>query len=177
MFCARIRECFWLKIPDPRHTTGRRAQRTLTIALLCNKWAMSPPPPPPPSKFPASPHPPQECYGYYTVSKIWNIYFQKLNCVASFPISTFMYLWAIYIFLQWVLGRPIVGIYKSHTDTWQWKLGERPLYFCFRNNEAVGRAEAPNTDFFHYEIGSSFFTFKTSSLANDYGRNQWLQTI
>ncbi len=42
--------------------------------------------------------------------------------------------------------------------------------------ETVGRAEAPNTDFLYYEIGSSFFTSKTSSLANAYGR-QWLQTF
>jgi hypothetical protein len=55
MFCARIRECFWLKIPDPRHTTGRRAERTLTIAL--QQWAaMSPPPLPHPHPCPSSPH-------------------------------------------------------------------------------------------------------------------------
>ncbi len=32
------------------------------------------------------------------VPEIWNEYFQKWNCATSFPIPTFMYLLAIYIF-------------------------------------------------------------------------------
>ncbi len=50
-----------------------------------------------------------------------------------FPISTFMYLWTIYIFLQSVRlfllqhnNELIVGIYKLLTD---WKLGTRPHSF------------------------------------------------
>jgi hypothetical protein len=59
----------------------------------------------------------------HTVLKIWFIYSQKWNCAVLFPIPTFMYLWAIYIFPGSVclfgcsrIGRPILGIYKLLTD-------------------------------------------------------------
>ncbi len=53
------------------------------------------------------------------------------HCAASAPISSFMCLWAIYIFHGSVrifpaaeyIGRSIVRIYKSLTDRWMWKLG------------------------------------------------------
>ncbi len=63
--------------------------------------------------------------------KIWNKYSQKRNIAASVPISSFMCLWANYIFPRWgclfcwrkYVGRLILGIYKSLKDTWMWKLG------------------------------------------------------
>ncbi len=69
------------------------------------------------------------------------IYKGDFRCSA---ISTFMCLWAIYIFPESVQifppsrkGRRIVEIYNSLTDTWMWKLGLRPRYsfsgnICFK---------------------------------------------
>ncbi len=64
--------------------------------------------------------------------KIRNKYSQKRNCAATAPISTFMCLCAIYIFPRSIclfccrkICGPILGIYKSLTDTWMWKLGLR----------------------------------------------------
>jgi hypothetical protein len=53
-------------------------------------------------------------------------------------------LWVIYIF-QWLIclfgcskiGRKILGIYKSLTDTWMWKLEDGTLKFYIGNNEAT----------------------------------------
>ncbi len=81
---------------------------------------------------------------FCTVPKIRFMFYQKWNCAALFPIPTFMYLWAIYIFPGAVcqlgctiIGRPILGIYKLLSDTWMWKLGDRTLKFSFGNNEAA----------------------------------------
>ncbi len=66
-----------------------------------------------------------------TIPNIWNKYLQERNC-AAVPIPTFMFLWAIYLFLWSVClfcGRKIgglnLGIYRSPTDTWMWKLGHK----------------------------------------------------
>ncbi len=74
----------------------------------------------------------------HTATAIPFIYSFSGNCAASAPISTFMCMWAIYIFPRIGPhisssreGRPIVGIYNSLTDTWMWKLGLRPRCFQF----------------------------------------------
>ncbi len=60
-------------------------------------------------------------------------YFQVIIIMFCLQISTFMYLWAIYIlpgavciFCCSQIGRPILGIYKSLTNTWIEELGTRP---------------------------------------------------
>ncbi len=65
--------------------------------------------------------------------KLRNKYFQKRNCAVTVPISTFLCLWANYIFPRSIclccyrkICEPILGIYKSLTDKWMWKLGLRP---------------------------------------------------
>ncbi len=64
-----------------------------------------------------------------TILKIWIKYSQERNCTATVPNPTFMFLWAIYIFCCLFccrkIGAPNVGIYRSLTDTWMWKLGLR----------------------------------------------------
>jgi hypothetical protein len=77
-----------------------------------------------------------------TVPKIRNKYSQKWNCVASCPISKFVYLWVIYSIYSpdqsaktqySKIGEPIVGMYKSLTETWMPKLGTRLRSFISEN--------------------------------------------
>ncbi len=129
-------------------------------------------------------------HGKDTVPKIRNKYSQKWNCAALFPIPTFTYLWAIYIFpwsvrlfcsktggptwayiffwrarvcrpllrlccpfmifegcldsnpeycrsklARYRLSHPslYVGIYKSFTDTWMWKMLTQFLFWKYIN--------------------------------------------
>jgi hypothetical protein len=67
----------------------------------------------------------------HTVPKIQNIYSQKWNCVASSPISTFMYLWGIYIFPWLVLSRPISFRYTNV------EIGRQNIIILIGNNEVL----------------------------------------
>jgi hypothetical protein len=67
------------------------------------------------------------------------------------PVPTFMYLRAIYIFPRSVrllcsskIGGPIVGIYKSLTYTWMWKLGTRQRSFISGNTSIGSFCNAPS---------------------------------
>jgi hypothetical protein len=63
----------------------------------------------------------------YTRNRKFGTYSQKRNCEVSLSIYTFKCLLAIYIFpVSICLCGPILGIYKSLTDTWMWILGLRP---------------------------------------------------
>jgi hypothetical protein len=52
-----------------------------------------------------------------TIPKIRNKYSQKMNCVATVPISTFTFPRSICLFCCRKIFGPILGIYKSLTDT------------------------------------------------------------
>ncbi len=68
----------------------------------------------------------------FMYSQQWNWYFQNRIIVFSLPVPTLLYLWEIYIFPGSVclfccreICGSILGIYKSLTDIWMWKLGLR----------------------------------------------------
>ncbi len=71
----------------------------------------------------------------FMYSQKWNCSFQNRIITFCFPvpkIPTLIYLWEMYIFPGSVclfccreICGPILGIYKSLTDTWMWKLGLR----------------------------------------------------
>jgi hypothetical protein len=56
-----------------------------------------------------------------TPRKIPFVYSFSGNGTASVPISTFMFLWANYVYSCCRIDTSIVGINKSLTDTWMWK--------------------------------------------------------
>jgi hypothetical protein len=79
-------------------------------------------------------------YTVHAATRIPFMYSFSGNCAASVLISKFMCLWTIYIFPGSVhifpagrIGRSFVGIYKSLTVTWMWKLGLWPRNFFFWN--------------------------------------------
>ncbi len=99
----------------------------------------------------------------YTVPKILFRYSQNWNCVSSFPMSTFIYLWAIYIFPGSVclpgctkIGRPISCSHRSRIhECGNWKIEHynsvleitRPVQFyfweCINRNQTFTYIEFP----------------------------------
>ncbi len=76
----------------------------------------------------------------FMYSQKWNWYFQIRIIMLCLSVPTLIYQWEFYIFPGSVclfccreICGPILGIYKSLTDTWMWKLGLRPHYSQKRN--------------------------------------------
>ncbi len=71
----------------------------------------------------------------YTATKIPLMYSFSGNCLASFTVSTFICLWAIYIFPGSVhlfscsrIGRPILEIYKNLSQIYEYRNWETEHY-------------------------------------------------
>ncbi len=81
----------------------------------------------------------------YRISDLWKFFavaccFLNRNIRFCLPVPKLIYLWEIYIFPGLVclffcseICGLILGIYKSLTDTWMWKLGLRPRNSQKRN--------------------------------------------
>ncbi len=68
--------------------------------------------------------------------------FPEMKLHGPFPISTFMHLWAIYIFPQSVFGRPIVELWKHinrwHIYAWTKELRHQSLNVVFIGHFCLG---------------------------------------
>ncbi len=75
-------------------------------------------------------------------SQKWNCYFQNRIIMFCLPVPTLIFLWEIHIFPGSVclfccreICGPILGIFKSLTDTCMWELGLRPCNSQHMNTE------------------------------------------
>ncbi len=76
----------------------------------------------------------------FVYSQKWNCYFQNRILMFCLPFPSLVYLWEIHIYPGSVclfccreICGPILGIFKSLTDTRMWKLGLRPRNSQKRN--------------------------------------------
>jgi hypothetical protein len=70
----------------------------------------------------------------FMYSQKWKCYFQNRINMFCIPVPTLIYLWgSVCLFCCREICGPILGIYKSFTDTWMWKLGLRPRNSQKRN--------------------------------------------
>ncbi len=96
-----------------------------------------------------------------------NCYFQNRIIMFCLPVPTIIFLWEVYIFPGSVclfccteICGPILGIYKSLTDTWMWKLGLRPRNSQKKNTgfslQCVSNTEQQGAE---KNISKGFYTF------------------
>ncbi len=107
----------------------------------------------------------------HTAKKFRFMYSQKRNFAASVPISTFMCLRAIYIFLGSVhlfshsrIGRPILGIYINHSQkhkwgNWDWGRAIPFLGICTVRRTWMGFSFAVNNSIVRIVQTSAIFFF------------------